>query len=94
MRRVPGSPGGNSTTMVIACAPAGMNGGSASCTTVIADCHAFDSWLLTRPSSTRRPVWNSPPRQVTRAGYEASPSTYAHTVGHDRPHPKVQEEGQ
>ena len=28
--------------MVIACAPAGMNGGSMSCRTVIADCHAFE----------------------------------------------------
>src|SRR6266508_635554 len=33
---------GNSTTIVIACGPAGMKGGCASCTTVTADCHALD----------------------------------------------------
>src|SRR5260370_41390294 len=78
--------------MVMACAPAGMNGGSASCTTVIADCDAFDRGFCPAVVDSTSGMEPTPPRQVTRAGCNTPPSTLWPTAGHDRPPPKSQEE--
>ena len=66
MRRLPGSPGGNSTTTVIACAPAGMNGGSTSCSTVIASCHAPDRGFFPAAIASTSGMRNTPVENETR----------------------------